>query len=72
MEHQTIWLAPWCAECERKECGDVGRTWCQDGVYDPCEDCGAQPVKYVLAPKRRRRATRAGSRAGSLNARQTQ
>ena len=44
-EHQTIWLQPWCDECQRR---GVDRTWCQDAVYDPC-DCGAMPVKYVIA-----------------------
>jgi len=50
MSHQTIWLQPWCAECERVgRQPETGRTWCQDSVYDQC-DCGAMPVKYVLAP----------------------
>lgn len=44
-EHQVIWLAP--------RCGGVcvqDREWCQDAVWGPCEECGAMPVKYILAP----------------------
>ncbi len=49
-EHQTIWLQPWCEQCERAAHSvESGRTWCQDPVYDQC-DCGAMPVKYVIAP----------------------
>lgn len=47
-EPATIWLAPWCAECERKCFDDQGRTWCEDEVYGPCDDCGARPVKYAI------------------------
>jgi hypothetical protein len=48
--HQTIWLAPWCDACAAVCVNDAGRTWCQDNAYDPCEECGRMPVKYVLAP----------------------
>jgi hypothetical protein len=49
-EHQIIWLQPWCADCELNSYGD-GRLWCDDPSYlDPCEGCGAMPVKYILAP----------------------
>jgi hypothetical protein len=50
-EHQTIWLQPWCDECAKASWNETmsgGRTWCQDAVYDSC-DCGAMPVKYILA-----------------------
>lgn len=44
-EHPIIWLQPKCADC------DEDRTWCQDNVWGRgCEECGAMPVKYVLAP----------------------
>jgi hypothetical protein len=44
---ETIWLAPCCPECVRHVYSDTnGRTWCED-VYDPCEECGREPVKYV-------------------------
>lgn len=49
-DHQTIWLKPWCDECKKNHYRhDEGQTWCQDNVYDPCEECGAMPVKYVMA-----------------------
>lgn len=44
--HEVIWLEPWCDGCNY---GSDGRTWCKDNVYDPCEECGREPVKYVLA-----------------------
>ena len=47
-EHVIIWLEPWCDDCARRDRSDTGRTWCCDPVYEPCE-CGAQPVKYILA-----------------------
>jgi hypothetical protein len=49
-DHQIIWLQPWCEECEKHVHSiESGRTWCKDNPYDPCE-CGAMPVKYVIAP----------------------
>lgn len=48
--HETIWLAPWCDGCARHCYSGEGRTWCQDDVYEPCEECGRVAVKYVLAP----------------------
>lgn len=42
-DHPEIWLEPDC-------CADhagVGRTWCQDDVYD-CED-GVEPTHYIRA-----------------------
>jgi hypothetical protein len=49
---ETIWLQPWCGECQLKSWdSDSGRQWCEDDVWEPCEECGAKPVKYVLAKK---------------------
>jgi hypothetical protein len=47
-EHRLpiIWLQPWCDKCERSA---EDRTWCRDDVYLQCDECGAMPVKYVLA-----------------------
>lgn len=45
---QVIWLAPYCAECARHDHSDTGRTWCEDDVYEPCEECGRGPVKYAI------------------------
>lgn len=48
--HKIIWLQPWCDGCERHANSiDNGRTWCQDDVYGPCEECKAEPVKYIAA-----------------------
>lgn len=48
---KIIWLEPSCDECENaRNRYDDGRTWCQDNVYDPCEYCGRQATKYVIAP----------------------
>jgi hypothetical protein len=50
-EHETIWLQPWCGECELRAWDiETGRQWCQDNPWEDCE-CGAKPVKYVLAEK---------------------
>jgi hypothetical protein len=46
--HTTIWLQPWCAECDRSSY--EGRQWCEDNVWDKCDNCDALPVKYVIAP----------------------
>jgi hypothetical protein len=53
--HKTIWLQPWCDGCE-KACygsdgsdGSDGRQWCQDNVWDQCEECDNKSVKYVIA-----------------------
>jgi hypothetical protein len=46
-QHKTIWLQPWCQACDQTE----DRLWCQDDIWsEGCEECGAMPVKYVLAP----------------------
>lgn len=45
--HNVIWLQPWCQACAATE----DRMWCQDNVWDSgCDECGAMPVKYILAP----------------------
>jgi hypothetical protein len=46
--HEEIWLQPWCPVCNLNSY--EGRMWCQDNVWDRCEECGEKPVKYVLAP----------------------
>ena len=43
----VIWLQPWCLKCEERTCGD-GRVWCQNNVWEPCEECWNQPVKYRI------------------------
>jgi hypothetical protein len=50
-EHKTIWLEPWCDRCDAT--GD-DRMWCQDNVWEPCDECERRPVKYVLAKKDKR------------------
>jgi len=50
-QHKVIWLQPTC-----KECVNHDRAWCQDNVWENgCEECGAQPVKYVIQPEALRR-----------------
>lgn len=44
-----IWIEPHCNECSLGR-ADEGPTWCRDNVYEPCEECGQQPIKYTLAP----------------------
>ena len=46
-DHKEIWLQPWCDACATM---GVDRQWCQDDVWTACEECGAKPVRYVLAP----------------------
>ena len=52
VEWQTIWLQPWCYECEMSSIknGGEGRLWCQDNPWDDCP-CGATPVLYRIDPK---------------------
>jgi hypothetical protein len=48
-DHATIWLQPWCNGCDKHAFGvDSGRQWCEDEVWDDCEECGAKPVKYSI------------------------
>lgn len=42
-DHKEIWLEPDCAG------GCTPREWCEDKVWGPCPECGAEPVKYVKA-----------------------
>jgi len=42
-EPDVIYLPPRCHDTGE------GREWCVDDVWGPCEDCGAEPVKYVRA-----------------------
>lgn len=46
--HPVIWLQPWCDHCDSHCNGHMGRMWCQDNVFETCEECGREPVKYVL------------------------
>ena len=46
-DHDVIWLQPWCAGCEMHASYGEGRRWCQDDVFEPCEECGQKSVKYV-------------------------
>jgi rubrerythrin len=48
-DHRTIWLEPWCDECERSFRSKDGRIWCEDNPWQQCPTCGAMPVKYVIA-----------------------
>jgi len=48
-EHPVIWLQPWCDDCEKSHYRGEGRMWCEDSVFETCEECGREPVKYVLA-----------------------
>jgi hypothetical protein len=47
VEHDHIWLQPWCAHCRDR--GDA-RCWSMT-EFEPCEDCGRMPVRFDLAPK---------------------
>ena len=50
-DHKEIWLQPWCERCDKDASmswGD-GRQWCEDDVWDACEDCERKSVRYVLA-----------------------
>lgn len=43
-DHDRIWLEPKCAEKSYE-----GRQWCQDDVWDHCEECDLPSVEYVRA-----------------------
>lgn len=49
---KAIWLQPWCVDCGRYSLGDDGRQWCEDDVWDECDECGLPAVKYVLATEK--------------------
>lgn len=53
MEHEVIWLQPWCDKCAAS---GEDRLWCQDNVWDQCDLCERNPVKYVLARKPRKQS----------------
>lgn len=40
-----IYLSPDCTNCHKWN--EV--QWCEDNVFEPCEECGRQPRKFVLA-----------------------
>ena len=44
---EIVWLQPWCEECSNHSRGDW--QWCDEDIFDPCEECGATSKKYVLA-----------------------
>ncbi len=49
---RTIYLQPWCDECERlSRGGDDGRTWCDHDAWGKCSDCGAKAVRYTTRKK---------------------
>ena len=41
-DHKIIWLSPACDDC------DPERLWCDDDVFDPCEDCGRGSSKFIF------------------------
>jgi len=43
-DHKTIWLSPECDKCRYQ----TERLWCQDDVFEPCEQCGRGPSRYAL------------------------
>lgn len=50
-EHKTIWLQPWCRDCEHHDKqSDTGRLWCQDDVWGKCDECGRPSVKFSISP----------------------
>lgn len=46
-EHEAIYLSPACIKCPHHINYD-GRQWCED-PQDPCEDCGAEWIKFERA-----------------------
>ena len=48
-EWPVIWIEPHCENCVRGFYSGEGPTWCQDDVYEPCEECGKRATKYVIA-----------------------
>jgi hypothetical protein len=46
---KQIWLAPWCSGCQQHSY--EGRLWCEDNVWEECQECGNKPVRYLLADK---------------------
>ncbi len=46
---KEIWLQPWCVKCEGSVSYGEGRLWCEDDVWDRCDQCREKSVRYVLA-----------------------
>lgn len=44
-DHKEIWLEP---EPPLDD-DEIGRTWCQDNVYDPYDYDGNKPTRYIRA-----------------------
>lgn len=47
---REIWLSPHCQQCAHF----AETTWCQDNIYDACEECGKKPIRYALDKRQRR------------------
>ena len=45
-DHREIWLGPPCDACGDAE---FGRLWAPDNPFDPCPECGAEPVRFIRA-----------------------
>lgn len=50
---KELWLAPWCPWCKHSDNSDTGRQWCEDNVFEDCEECGRRAERYVVAPAER-------------------
>lgn len=58
-DHEVVWLQPRCCADWQGE----GRLWCED-PQDPCENCGAEWIKFVRAAVPPRAMLSAGGSVG--------
>lgn len=62
-DHKEIWLEP---EPPMDD-DEVGRTWCQDNVYDPYDYDGNKPTRYIRADIAESRIKKLQSQVDELN-----
>ena len=53
VEHDVIWLQPWCDKCAAS---GEDRLWCQDNVWDACDLCERRSVRYVIDKRQKPRS----------------
>ena len=49
--HKEIWLGPDCQDCgeDGEDYSTEDRLWCQDDIFETCDECGKGSVRYVRA-----------------------
>lgn len=48
-DRELVYLQPWCEQCENGNSGGEERLWCEDDVWEQCEEysCRCRSIAYV-------------------------